>query len=292
MKKILFLLFLTLLLCTSSAAQKKVSYQRDYRYLVERIDGVYIPKDIDEAIDSLDVILSAEDKRYVADSLSLEDFCNDLGLGSEIRAMWGFWGGSRLQKYFNDKKVFNPDYMSYLILKAYYETKLKGMTYSPEELIVPDFDSDPTIVNEDNLPQEQLERRKKQIAETKKKMRKDGFAKGKIVYFQFPYGCSTLEEEDTYLDADSCKPLPRGRITDIAIDGYYLEPKIKVKLLSTISPYGIIVFDGDVAPKYYIKNDERDFDSFTIYSPNRFYMQKGDELWFDLDSHCWALDES
>ena len=202
--------------------------------------------------------------------------------------MWGFWGGSRLQKYFNDRKVFNPDYMSYLILKAYYETKLKGMTYSPEELIVPDFDSDPTIVNEDNLPQEQLERRKKQIAETKKKMRKDGFAKGKIVYFQFPYGCSTLEEEDTYLDADSCKPLPRGRITDIAIDGYYLEPKIKVKLLSTISPYGIIVFDGDVAPKYYIKNDERDFDSFTIYSPNRFYMQKGDELWFDLDSHCWA----
>ena len=288
MKKILFLLFLTLLLCTSSAAQKKVSYQRDYRYLVERIDGVYIPKDIDEAIDSLDVILSAEDKRFVADSLSLEDFCNDLGLGSGIRAMWGFWGGSRLQKYFNDRKVFNPDYMSYLILKAYYETKLKGMTYSPEELIVPDFDSDPTIVNEDNLPQEQLERRKKQIAETKKKMRKDGFAKGKIVYFQFPYGCSTLEEEDTYLDADSCKPLPRGRITDIAIDGYYLEPKIKVKLLSTISPYGIIVFDGDVAPKYYIKNDERDFDSFTIYSPNRFYMQKGDELWFDLDSHCWA----
>lgn len=288
MKKILFLLFLTLLLCTSSAAQKKVSYERDYRYLVERIDGIYIPKDIDEAIDSLDVILSAEDKRYVADSLSLEDFCNDLGLGSGIRAMWGFWGGSRLQKYFNDRKVFNPDYMSYLILKAYYETKLKGMTYSPEELIVPDFDSDPTIVNEDNLPQEQLERRKKQIAETKKKMRKDGFAKGKIVYFQFPYGCSTLEEEDTYLDADSCKPLPRGRITDIAIDGYYLEPKIKVKLLSTISPYGIIVFDGDVAPKYYIKNDERDFDSFTIYSPNRFYMQKGDELWFDLDSHCWA----
>jgi len=287
-RKITTCIIVILLLCLSSAAQKKVSYERDYRYLVERIDGIYIPKDIDEAIDSLDALLSAEYKRYVADSLSLEDFCNDLGLGSGIRAMWGFWGGSRLQKYFNDRKVFNPDYMSYLILKAYYETKLKGMTYSPEELIVPDFDSDPTIVNEDNLPQEQLERRKKQIAETKKKMRKDGFAKGKIVYFQFPYGCSTLEEEDTYLDADSCKPLPRGRITDIAIDGYYLEPKIKVKLLSTISPYGIIVFDGDVAPKYYIKNDERDFDSFTIYSPNRFYMQKGDELWFDLDSHCWA----
>ena len=96
-----------------------------------------------------------------------------------------------------------------------------------------------------------------------------------------------MKEEDTFLDADNCKPLPRGRITDIAIDGYYLEPKIKVKLLSTISPYGIIVFDGDVTPEYYINNDERDFNSFTIYSPNRFYMQKGDELWFDLKSGCW-----
>lgn len=100
-RKITTCIIVILLLCLSSAAQKKVSYQRDYRYLVERIDGVYIPKDIDEAIDSLDIILSVEEKRYVADSLSLEDFCNDLGLGSGIRAMWGFWGGSRLQKYFD-----------------------------------------------------------------------------------------------------------------------------------------------------------------------------------------------
>ena len=49
-KRITSYIIVTLLLCTSSAAQKKVSYQRDYRYLVERIDGVYIPKDIDEAI--------------------------------------------------------------------------------------------------------------------------------------------------------------------------------------------------------------------------------------------------
>jgi len=286
-KRITTSIIVGLLLCVSSTAQEKVSYQRDYRYLVDRIEGIYIPKDISEAVDSLDTMLSEEDKRLAIESLSLEDFCTDLSLGSGIRAMWGFWGGSRLQKYFNDRKVFNPDYMSYLVLKAYYETKLKGMDYSPEELIVPDFDSDPTIVNEDNLSQEQLEKRKEQIAEKKRKMKEDGFAKGKIVYFQFPYGCSTLKEEDTFLDADNCKPLPKGRITDIAVDGYYLEPKIKVKLLSTISPYGIIVFDGDVVPEYYIENDERDFDSFTVDSPNRFYMKKGEELWFDLNSLCW-----
>lgn len=73
-RKITICIIVILLLCLSSAAQKKVSYERDYRYLVDRIDGIYIPKDIDEAIDSLDALLSAEDKRYVADSLSLEDF--------------------------------------------------------------------------------------------------------------------------------------------------------------------------------------------------------------------------
>jgi hypothetical protein len=63
-----------LFLCVSSVAQEKVSYQHDYRYLVDRIDGIYIPKDIDEAIDSLDTILSIEDKRFIADSLSLHGF--------------------------------------------------------------------------------------------------------------------------------------------------------------------------------------------------------------------------
>jgi len=51
-------IFVAFLLCVSSAAQEKVSSQRDYLYLVDRIDGIYIPKDMDEAIDSLDVIIS------------------------------------------------------------------------------------------------------------------------------------------------------------------------------------------------------------------------------------------
>ena len=73
-KKTTTLIIVALLLCVSSAAQEKVSFQRDYRYLVDRINGIYIPKDIDEAIDSLDVIISPEDKRYITDSLTLDDF--------------------------------------------------------------------------------------------------------------------------------------------------------------------------------------------------------------------------
>jgi len=112
------LIIVAFLLCVSSAAQEKVSSQRDYLYLVDRIDGIYIPKDMDEAIDSLDAIISPEDKRYITDSLSLDDFrlnCHH-GLGMWIRNNWGLWRGSRLQKYFVNKNVFHPDDMSDNIL--------------------------------------------------------------------------------------------------------------------------------------------------------------------------------
>ena len=36
-------------------------------------------------------------------------------------------------------------------------------------------------------------------------------------------------------------------------------------------------------------NYERDFNNFTPFGPNRFYMQIGDELWFDLESDFWEI---
>ena len=42
-------------------------------------------------------------------------------LGMWVRNNWGLWGGSRLQKYFLDKKVNHPDGMSGLILEFYYD---------------------------------------------------------------------------------------------------------------------------------------------------------------------------
>ena len=293
-RKITICIIVILLLCLSSAAQKKVSYERDYRYLVERIDGIYIPKDIDEAIDSLDIILSVEEKRYVADSLSLEDFTAmaHMGIGMWMRNNWGLWGGSRLQRYFRDRQVNHPDAMSHEILKAFYKKKIKGMVYPVEE----DFDLD----NGENYGVEVIRmkgitkyfhkewwRMRKGISETRRELKEEGIRKGGLVYFQYPYGCSTAEEQDIWLSADNCDALPKGIITDIDFG----QQRIKVKLLSTISPHGIIIFDGDIKPD--TDGDlERNFGQFAINTPNRFYMQVGDELWFDLDSHCWALDES
>lgn len=280
-------IIVTLLLCVTSSAQKKVTYQRDYRFYSERIEGTYIPKDIDEAIDSLDTILSEKDKRFIADSLSMEEFCADahFGVGMWMRNEWGLWSGSRLQKFLTKKKVYHPDEMSYEILKAYYKKKIKGMDYSADRDIESHGARTILIIKSkiSDLFNGYTRRKRKEAAETRRLFDENGCTKGTTVYYQYPYGCSTAEEQNN-LFSDNPQ-FPVGRITDI---DYGLK-RIKIKLLSALSPLGIIVFDGDLFPDD-VDNYERDFNNFTPFGPNRFYMQIGDELWFDLESDFWEIE--
>lgn len=280
-------IIVTLLLCVTSSAQKKVTYQRDYRFYSERIEGTYIPKDIDEAIDSLDTILSEKDKRFIADSLSMEEFCADahFGVGMWMRNEWGLWSGSRLQKFLTKKKVYHPDEMSYEILKAYYKKKIKGMDYSADRDIESHGSRTILIVKSkiSDLFNGYPRRKRKEAAETRWLFDENGCTKGTTVYYQYPYGCSTAEEQNN-LFSDNPQ-FPVGRITDI---DYGLK-RIKIKLLSALSPLGIIVFDGDLFPDDE-DNYERDFNNFIPLGPNRFYMQIGDELWFDLESDFWEIE--
>ena len=288
-KKTTTFIIVAFLLCVSSAAQEKVSSQRYYRYLVDRINGIYIPKDMDEAIDSLDVIISPEDKRYITDSLTLDGFrinCHH-GLGMWIRNNWGLWGGSRLQRYFLDKNVYHPDEMSDYILKAYYKKKIQGLDYATEDDIVASTPK-PRTHKVIKSPLRRLwvklkNNMSKDFRETRREIKEEGYAKGETVYFQFPFGCSTEEEQQIWFDAENYGRLPKGKITEID----YSWERIKVKLIDTISPYGIIIFDGNLKEDE-ISNVKRDFDHFIINTPNRFYMQKGDELWFDINSGFWS----
>ena len=88
---------------------------------MDTINGVYIPKDIEDCCVQLDKIINEKDKEYIK-GLSVEDLINDLhfGLGIWIGDIWGLWGGSRLQQYFFDKKIDHPNDMSGEILRAYY----------------------------------------------------------------------------------------------------------------------------------------------------------------------------
>ena len=281
-------LVVALFMCVSSVAQQKVSYQRDYRYLVDRIDGIFIPKDIDEAVDSLDTMISPEDKRYIADSLSLGAFCARChhGLGMWLRNNWGLWGGSRLQRYFLDRNIIHPDDMSGVILKAYYKKKIQGLDYPTDDDVkasTPTSRIHKVTRNPLRLFWARLKyNMSKDVRENKRELKEVGYAKGKTIYFQYPFGCSTVEEQQIWFEADNHDHLPKGKITDID----YSWKRIKVKLVETISQYGIIIFDGNLK-KDTVGKVKRDFDNFMVNSPNRFYMQKGDELWFDLNSGFW-----
>ncbi len=101
--------------------QDKRAREYQLRIEMDSINGVYIPKDIEDCCVQLDKILSEKDKEYIK-GLSVEDLINNLhfGLGIWIRNNWGLWGGSRLQQYFFDKKLDHPDGMSGEILRAYY----------------------------------------------------------------------------------------------------------------------------------------------------------------------------
>lgn len=90
------------------------------------IDGVYIPKNLEDAILEID--------KFYSDSLKTEikkmeegDFGAEyhFGTGLWIRNNWALWKGSRLSRYFNRKGIKHPDDMSGIILSSYHR-KLTG----------------------------------------------------------------------------------------------------------------------------------------------------------------------
>jgi hypothetical protein len=85
------------------------------------IDGVYIPKNIEDAISQFDEFYSDSLKTEVK-KLSEDDFVGQyhMGTGLYIRNNWGLWSGSRLSRYFNRKGIKHPDDMSGIILTSFH----------------------------------------------------------------------------------------------------------------------------------------------------------------------------
>jgi hypothetical protein len=79
--------------------------------------GIYIPKDLDEALTKLDSLLPA---CFVAAFLKQGPNHYHLSVGLWLRNNWGLWHGSRLAKHFNAMGIYHPDDMSGIILTSYY----------------------------------------------------------------------------------------------------------------------------------------------------------------------------
>ena len=103
--------------------------ERERRMTAERINDVYIPRDLGECFIELDRLLSEIDKNEMRALPKRENMIQyHLGLGMWMRNNWGLWGGSRLYKYFHDKAVTDTEDMSSIVLFYYYDwlTDKKG----------------------------------------------------------------------------------------------------------------------------------------------------------------------
>lgn len=88
----------------------------------ETVEGVYIPKNLGECFVELDRLLPEVDKKEMRALPNRDEMIRyHFGLGMWMRNNWVLWGGSRLQKYFIDKGVTDPEEMSSVILYHYYD---------------------------------------------------------------------------------------------------------------------------------------------------------------------------
>jgi len=88
--------------------QQKQKREEEFkkRLTLSVIDGIYIPKDMQECMLELDKILNHESKSELKSPSKFSDFNGHMGgLGMWIRNNWGINGGSRLLQYFKERNI-------------------------------------------------------------------------------------------------------------------------------------------------------------------------------------------
>jgi len=92
------------------------------RIIADTINGLYIPKNLEECFLELNKLLKPKDIETIK---SLKDrnetIQYHLNFGMWLRNNWELWGGSRLQQYLIEKGIHHPDEMSSTILEYYYD---------------------------------------------------------------------------------------------------------------------------------------------------------------------------
>jgi hypothetical protein len=122
-------------------AKYQAKQKADYEAYIERtkkdtLNGLYIPKNIDECIVEFDKVYEEKSKQTFKDQDEQKavSMAYGFGPGLWIRNNWGLWGGSRLQKYFIDLNVSDPEAMSWIILTSYHRS-INGKSVDFEEQI-------------------------------------------------------------------------------------------------------------------------------------------------------------
>jgi hypothetical protein len=138
---LLVFLLISLFAASSTNAQEgppdtQAEFEKEYRERItkDKLFGVYIPKNLDDAMLQLDQLISVESQKKIA-ALPEDTVCTLLHnrLGQWMITNWGFYGGSRISHYLRSAGVSFPDDMADFLLLAYHR-KLNGKPYGIKDL--------------------------------------------------------------------------------------------------------------------------------------------------------------
>lgn len=114
------------------------AYEKQYQHNIKqsRIDGIYIPKDIDDAIKEIHNLAPAEGLQKFAELQDEMEAAKKLhfGLGRWMTINWNFYDGSRLSHHLKELGVLHPDDMARFMLVILHR-QLNNKERNPEPLI-------------------------------------------------------------------------------------------------------------------------------------------------------------
>lgn len=103
---------------TKEKEKQKEEYKK--RLTLDKIDDIYIPKNLYDCFIELDKTLNFDSKKQLKEATETWQFNSHMGgLGMWIRNNWGINGGSRLLVYFKDRNVKDRDEISGIIIEQY-----------------------------------------------------------------------------------------------------------------------------------------------------------------------------
>lgn len=203
--------------------QKNADEKEKVKFITDTINGVYIPKNLEDCFVQINAFWNDSIKKQVK-SWEEREFTGKahLGLGMWMRNNWRLWGGSRLSKYFNNLEIYHADDMSGIILVSYHRY----------------------LNNNEIRLEEQVKYYQdywKNAKQADLKSKNEEFSKYKIgdtLKFNYEKGFVSKEQEDKH-DDDTC--IAKG----IVIKRNEKDLLIKVKVIEACDKKGIIYFDNN-----------------------------------------------
>lgn len=120
------LLFICLVSATAQLerpVETESEYEKNYAWRIrqERLDGVYIPRDLVNSFEELNRLIDAGGKQKFKEAPE-EEAVHKLyfSLGRWIIQKWGFYEGSRLSHYLRNFGVYHPEDMAQVVIVSYH----------------------------------------------------------------------------------------------------------------------------------------------------------------------------